>query len=524
MKLATAFVLAITASTFPGDATPHGTVGQGDEPRREKIPDAAAVKEAEKTVRALFPAEYKQRDPARRLEFARKLLERGAETKSDLAARYFMLHEAFTLAGETPAGVETALAALDRLSESFAGLDRVDLAARMLGRLKGAVRSPEEAGALGYHHMTLAEAAAREHKFEPALRLLKDAESLARAAKDAHLTQRVSGASKETREMSEAHKKVASAEARLAADKNDPEASAAYGWFLGLYKGDWDRALPMLVKGVPGPGQKEYAELVEMARTEAEGRESKDPKKLHAAMARFHGWAVRSKVTLEKRNALGHALEIGRVAWAYADGLAKSQIENLTRQIYETEIAGVSRTLELFASVDPTRDAVSGTWKMENGRLAALGPACRLQLPYQPGEEYDFRVQFSRPGNAEVGLSLSKNGKGFAFLMGSDGNTVFGFHLVDGMHAKDNVSAVRQAKCLEEGVIYTALVQVRNDGLKAYLNDKLICSFKTDYKNLTAAYNIKLRSEAALGLISSNDATFLSAQVVEVKGAGKQGR
>ena len=51
--------------------------------------------------------------------------------------------------------------------------------------------------------------------------------------------------------------------------------------------------------------------------------------------------------------------------------------------------------IDLLAMIDPARDAVKGTWTMENGRLVSDdGESSRLEIPYVPSEEYSFTMEF----------------------------------------------------------------------------------------------------------------------------------
>jgi hypothetical protein len=63
---------------------------------------------------------------------------------------------------------------------------------------------------------------------------------------------------------------------------------------------------------------------------------------------------------------------------------------------------------EILSLVDPAKDAVSGAWKLESGRLQSppSGPAL-LELPWIPGPDYDLGLSFvASQGAGELAVSL----------------------------------------------------------------------------------------------------------------------
>jgi hypothetical protein len=63
---------------------------------------------------------------------------------------------------------------------------------------------------------------------------------------------------------------------------------------------------------------------------------------------------------------------------------------------------------------------------------------------------------------------------------------------------------------LKKNVTYTSLVEVRNDGLKAYLNGEMVAQYKTDYKDMDIIPHWKLPDPMLLGVGS-----WLTAMVIE---------
>ena len=182
-----------------------------------------------------------------------------------------------------------------------------------------------------------------------------------------------------------------------------------------------------------------------------------------------------------------------------------------------------SKAVNLLALVDPLKDSVAGTWTNTDGALS-VAPAlyARTEIPYAAPQEYDIRITFTRvSGTDNITQILSRNGKAFAWTMGGSANTVFGFETIAGVSATANKTTVKKTSCLENGRKYTSLVQVRNSGLKAFLDGKLITEWKTDYSDMDLYADWKLRDAKLLGLGSwNNAAVFHSAELVEVSGRG----
>ncbi len=177
--------------------------------------------------------------------------------------------------------------------------------------------------------------------------------------------------------------------------------------------------------------------------------------------------------------------------------------------------------VDLLRLVDPARDAVHGIWKLEGGKLVSdASQFARIEIPYRPPEEYDFRVVFSRKnGKCETNQVLSRSGRPFLWAMGTDGNRKAGLSRVAGAAATGNSTTV--AAALEDGVTHTSVVQVRRNRVAAILNGKTLVDWKTDFKELDIEVGWALRDPSILGMGSCDTATtFHSAALLEVTGRG----
>jgi S1-C subfamily serine protease len=180
--------------------------------------------------------------------------------------------------------------------------------------------------------------------------------------------------------------------------------------------------------------------------------------------------------------------------------------------------------VNLLGMVDLQRDAVKGAWKMDHGGLLSdAGDTCRIEFPYQPPEEYDFRIVFTRTeGDNAVHQVCAANGRQFTWLMGASGDTVCRLDLVGGHEANDNPTTKKADKWLTNGQEYTSLVKVRKTGVEAYLNGKLISAWKTDYSDMSLHSHWVLKHNNVLGVGSYQSPTlFRTIEVTEITGEGK---
>ncbi len=184
--------------------------------------------------------------------------------------------------------------------------------------------------------------------------------------------------------------------------------------------------------------------------------------------------------------------------------------------------------IDLLKSLDPEKDVLEGKWALRGGKLLLLekrasdAPLPRVQIPYLPPEEYDLRLTFRHAGNGEVYLILSKGGSPFAFEMGGSGNTVFALRSVREPSGDSSTAVVKKARCLEGTRLYTAVVEVRRDGIKAYLDELLIA-----YASIREAGDLSLPPALALrdghffGIACAHQTVVTAIEIVEVKGRGK---
>jgi serine/threonine protein kinase len=176
--------------------------------------------------------------------------------------------------------------------------------------------------------------------------------------------------------------------------------------------------------------------------------------------------------------------------------------------------------IDLLPRINPLKDRVKGEWQRQGADLIGRGNGAHavIEVPYQPPEEYDYEVEFTRTeGNGDVSLALSRAGHSFQWCLAQDG-VHFGFCEVDGKPAFSN----RPDLAPVNGLRNVAKVEVRKGRLIGYLNGGKVSELKTDGTNLSMFPQTKLRNDCLLGLtLWAGAATFHRVEVVEVTGKGQ---
>ncbi len=180
--------------------------------------------------------------------------------------------------------------------------------------------------------------------------------------------------------------------------------------------------------------------------------------------------------------------------------------------------------VNLLALVDPAKDTKGGKWENKDGMLVSNNKwGAHIQIPYQPPEEYDYRVCFTKlkPEGKLDGLNLwlPRSGRTVAWCIGGWGNTISGLEFVKGVNPSDdkNPTGVKRGAFLEVGHKHTAVVQVRKKSIMGYLDGQLITQWKGDWKDLSFPDWV---SRTQLEIATYSATVFHSIEVLEVTGVG----
>ena len=178
---------------------------------------------------------------------------------------------------------------------------------------------------------------------------------------------------------------------------------------------------------------------------------------------------------------------------------------------------------DLLELIEPRRDALAGKWTLEAGALVAeKHRAAQLGIRYEPPAEYDFRIEFT-PEEAATGggQMLAAGGHEFCWLFyAGPAGRMCGFDQVGGVMMFQNATRIT-LPAAEKGRRYVSLVEVRRDGLRAFLDDHLVVAHKTDYHDMSLSPRWKPNALGKLGLTCFGKMTFHRIELREVTGAGQ---
>jgi hypothetical protein len=173
--------------------------------------------------------------------------------------------------------------------------------------------------------------------------------------------------------------------------------------------------------------------------------------------------------------------------------------------------AGGGKWIDLLAMIDAKRDAKAGTWTLENGVLTSdKENGARVQIPYLPPEEYDYRVVFTRnQGGSGVLQYAARGDREMIWVVGYS----TGFALND--------KTLDQKVKLDNGRKYTSLIKVRRGGVQFLLNGQLVLEEKDENRLFQSGLWNRLPNEKLLGVGSFFSPTsFHSIEIQEISGKG----
>jgi hypothetical protein len=296
--------------------------------------------------------------------------------------------------------------------------------------------------------------------------------------------------------------------AKLRASPANPAANLVVGRYLCFYLGAWDRGLPMLLKG----DDKKLKGI--------SSRELSAPSDATAKMAIADAWW---DIAQEQHGLIQEPIRAHARKW-YASALPK--LAGLDRSKVEMRLApprtpDVVKTVDLLQLIDPARDTVQGRFALVNGGLVSTGTGQqRIEVRYVPPEEYDFEIEYTRfAADGPVIQILSKQGTPFIWVMETKD---FAFHYFDNGADFTNPTILRINNAIRSGVRYRSVIEVRNGGVRTFLNGRLVKELKTDYSHFTPDRPFwRLRDNSFVGLGAVDKVIFYSARVTEVTGKGR---
>ncbi len=247
------------------------------------VPDAAAIRDAEKTVQRRFRNDFADSSSkADRRALARRLLVAGLEERDAPAVRYVLLRQARDLAAQN-GGLAVAVDAI-RMASRYYIIDSHRDKLAVLKIVAKSARTPSEKKALATAYLKLADESASDDEYDVAQEAARTAAGIAMGARSQKLFAEANTRVKELQKLGRAYRPVAEAKKVLVEDSDDPDANAVLGKFLCLSKNEWEKGLPLLAKGSDAP----YKAMAE--------RELGDIEDLKGQVAIGDGWWELAKV------------------------------------------------------------------------------------------------------------------------------------------------------------------------------------------------------------------------------------
>ncbi|MCE9565513.1 MAG: hypothetical protein K8U57_26120 [Planctomycetes bacterium] len=183
-------------------------------------------------------------------------------------------------------------------------------------------------------------------------------------------------------------------------------------------------------------------------------------------------------------------------------------------------------SIDLLALTNPKAHTVSGEWKKDGKNLISTGgkKSDRIQLQYEPGEEYDLELTCRRLTGKE-GFCIGAVAGGRQVLIVVDGWPAFGYR--SGFDQLDGKGGLDNATTFKGGLIkldktYTITCSVRSETIDVLVEGKTIIAFKGDFARLSLNEAYGVPSKKALFLHAGPNSSFQVDRITvkPVKGQG----
>jgi hypothetical protein len=483
---------------------------------KDAVPSDVDYKAFEARLKSIFAQEYVSYDAKAKLSLAEKLCELGRSTSSP-SEKYVILREAqkaFWDGGELLQG----LTVLENLANSYSIEPKIVIDA--ISAAKSKVKKPEDASRLCEYALGYGEKIAKGRKFDDAEKLLNHARDLANIAKDKGLQSRASDVLAMIPDIKRLCSEFEKAEAAYNLNPNDTKANETIGIYHCFIIGDWGKGLAYLSK-VEGP--------IKTAINQ-EKRSTGEPLTMMFAGDKWYNLGKQSVSKLNRNGFYERARFWYEKALPTCDGIVKAEIEKKLSEM-GPKIGDNEGWINLMPLIDPQRDSLNGKWTRKGDKLLcepseSQDVHLRMEIPYQPPIEYDFQIAFTRTdGKDAIQQIISTSNKQFLWGMGWHGSKYCAFDKF-GSKGADSNPTTRQLN-IHSGRMYISKVEVRNDYLNAYLDNKIIATIKKlnagDFGELLLWPFWRLHHNDTIGIGSANN-TVIYHQIVirEITGKGKR--
>ncbi len=472
---------------------------------RAPVPNAAEIAKAEKEIHDLFKNEFASDRAGDQLNLSKRLLDQALDSTNDVASRYVLFREARDLAAKA-GDLGPAWQAVDEMAKVF----EVRVPAQKLPALEAVAAVTNSSSgneSLVAVTLPLAESALKADDFDTAERFIKVADRAARKAQSVSRAKSVAAMSAALDTMRKQHAIAKQASELLATDPQNADAHLTVGRYWCFDKEDWTSGLPHLARG---------SDDVLKALAEKTLKESDNG----GVLAEIAGawWDLAEKLPDAQRDAVRRfSAERYRAAWPKLSGLKKELAE---KRIAEGGKKADRRAYTLIPLIDTNKDAIHGTWRIENNELRCETThfVPRIQIPYQPPDQFDFIVTFKQPKlrNGVMLIMPNKHGGSFYWTVGSENGTAYCLS-IGGSNTQTKLPA---SSVIGKNRVHTTMVQVRSDAVYGYLDGVLIRQYKTDFTDLLADSWREIKDKSLLALGCDEPTVFQAVQLVEYDGFG----
>jgi hypothetical protein len=225
-----------------------GTGQSQDGPKKLPEPDKELQAKKVINLQKMFKEELsKKSDPVVARELADTLLREAKVTNDDAALRYVALVMARDLAASA-GDTGTALAAIDEIAKHFT-VDTLSMKAGMVKLAAEKATSKEDNEVITELALSLLEEAIANDNYAVGEGLVKSAEEAATKTKIVALFAKVEKRALELEQAKKEFGRMAKFVAILEKNPDDADANVEMGKYLCLVKGNWEKGLPLLLKG-----------------------------------------------------------------------------------------------------------------------------------------------------------------------------------------------------------------------------------------------------------------------------------
>lgn len=496
--------LTIRIALILGGSIGARAVGAPAADSRLPMPPDDARRKSVAELQKLFKAEYADTSPDARRSLAGKLFKQAENSSDDPTARFVFLRESrdlFAKCGDARDAVDAG-----RKIEDLYQVAGATTELEALTSARSASRGPDAAIEFGYAALAVAETALRDNNIPDAAKAIKEAET-ANIQATSPLGLRILAMSRRVHAAQGAAVELDQALRKLRTAPTDPHADLVAGREYCFDYGNWEMGLPFLAKCGD-------AKVAQVATAEAG-----HPETMADTVALADAWW-----NLPESSGIDHARSHARAAFWYrrvldgAQGLQRTLAE---RRIAEADASGGSPALDLLALVNPRASAVNGTWRLNaDGLVSGAEQFGRVEIPYRPPAEYDFRIVFARQsGNRMIDQLCRIGDTSFTWELEYDGTC----GAIGQLAGPDVSGEVLRSEpiAIQNAHRYTSIVSVRKNRIAAYLDGKLLLSFDPQKYQISFYSGWTLNHPEYLG-IGEVDSTilFYSVEVTEVGGRG----